>query len=76
MKVVKIVTHDGVVFYCSSQEELDRFMWNYWKAERERLIREYPDMQFLVDRMEFMEMSEEEYFKIYPSVDSMRYFAE
>jgi hypothetical protein len=61
LKIAKIVTHDQKTFFCQTLEELKRFMSNYRTDEEERLKREFPDEQFLLDHIEVTLMTKEEY---------------
>ena len=74
MKVAKIVTHDQKTFFCQTVGELKRFLSNYRADEEERLEREFPDKQFLVDHVETVEMTEEEYQNIPATTESACYF--
>ena len=76
MKVIKIVTNDQKTFFCQTQEELARFVANYGAEERARLKRKFPSKQFLVDHVEMVEMTEEEYQDVPATTDSARYFRE
>jgi uncharacterized protein YcbK (DUF882 family) len=74
MKVAKIVTHDQKTFFCQTVGGLKRFLSNYRADEQERVKREFPDKQFLVDHVETVEMTEEEYQNIPATTESARYF--
>lgn len=74
MTVFEIVCHDGQKFLCKEHEELKRFVRNYKKLEGERLKREFPDKQFLVNYVKVIEMDEAEYEKIPASTESADYF--
>lgn len=74
MKVFKIVTHDGKEFVCKNVDELYLFTANYRRLEVERIKRDFPQKQLLVDHVEIMEMTNEEYAKIPASTESVKYF--
>ena len=74
MKGLKIICHDGQEFTCENMEELRTFTSNYRRLEGERIEREFPGKAFLIDHVEAIEMTEDEYQQIPATVDSNRYF--
>ncbi len=74
MKVIKILTLDGKEFFCRTKEELETFIENYRASEGERLMLEFPTALFLVDHVEEVEMSEEEYQEIPTTSEGIKYF--
>lgn len=74
MKVFEIVCHDGKRFMCKEQEELENFVENYRRLEGDRIRREFPKKQFLVDHVETIEIDEEDYISMPASTESVAYF--
>lgn len=74
MQALKIVCHDGSEFVCGSYDELTAFMYNYRRANAERIRKEFPKARGIVERVDIIEMSEEEYHSIPASSESALYF--
>lgn len=78
--VMKIITHDNQEYFCRTPEEREIFMDNYRRLEIERLQKQFPekliiiDVMSLIDRIEIIEMTENEYSSILVDGNAVNYF--
>jgi len=61
---------------CKEQEELRTFIKNYRRLEGDRLKREFPDKQFLVDHIQMIDIDEKDYMATPASTESIKYFGQ
>ena len=73
MKVAEVCCHDGQKFFCTSKEGLEKFIHNYRILESERIKKEYPKAQSLVE-VKIVQMTKEELAEIPISNDSSKYW--
>ena len=72
--VMKIITHDNQEYLCRTIEERKIFIDNYRRLEGERLQKQFPDKMSLIDRIEIIEMTENEYWSIQVDGNAVNYF--